>query len=259
VRLSLYDSEGALLASNAAKLANGSGNWAGVVAVPANTGAGSDFVTAQCSGPNYRIQDYNYVALTVTSAPAVATTTTLTSSANPSRFSQPVSFAATVAAQDGSGTPTGAVTFADGPTTLGTVNLTGGVAQLTTSNLPVGSHGITATYVGNSRTSSANLTQSVQKAATALTAAPVRKVPNATFSATLISAYGPVANQSVLFTVANGLGGTRSMCAATTNTNGIATCTASNTKMQLSFVSNYNAAFAGSTGYLASSAKGKLT
>jgi hypothetical protein len=46
------------------------------------------------------------------------TTTTLTSSANPSEWSQPVTLTATVAPAHGSGTPTGYVTFKDGSTVV---------------------------------------------------------------------------------------------------------------------------------------------
>jgi hypothetical protein len=79
-----------------------------------------------------------------------ATTTAVTSSADPSVFGQPVTFTATVSTA-GLGTPTGNVQFFDGPNPLGgpvTLNASG-QSQLTTSALSVGSHTITVQYAGN--------------------------------------------------------------------------------------------------------------
>lgn len=81
------------------------------------------------------------------------TSTKLTSSPNPSKFGQTVTSTATVTAQPGfdKGTPTGAVTFYDGTTSVGSANLNGsGVAVLRTSTLPVGTDSMTATYNGDS-------------------------------------------------------------------------------------------------------------
>ena len=47
-------------------------------------------------------------------------------------------------------TPTGPVTFIAGKTLLGTVQLNGGKAELTTSSLPAGTDAITVKYTGNS-------------------------------------------------------------------------------------------------------------
>ncbi len=103
-----------------------------------------------------------------------ASTTTLTSSANPSVVGQPVTFTATVSST--AGTPTGNVTFSRDGTSLGTVALSGGQAAVTTSTLAVGPHTITAEYRGdvNSQPSSDTLIQTVNKAATTttLTSAP---------------------------------------------------------------------------------------
>ncbi len=94
------------------------------------------------------------------------TTTSLISSAKPTIPGQAVTLTATVAANaPGSGTPTGSVDFFDTTTNtdLGSATLTGGVATLPTSALPLGSHVITATYSGddNFLTSNASLTQVV--------------------------------------------------------------------------------------------------
>jgi hypothetical protein len=75
------------------------------------------------------------------------TTTKLSSSPNPSQFGQNVTFTAQVT---GSGpTPTGNVKFLDGATGIGSATLSGGVAKLTKSTLAVGTHPITAQYLGD--------------------------------------------------------------------------------------------------------------
>jgi uncharacterized repeat protein (TIGR01451 family) len=97
----------------------------------------------------------------------VASVTTLTSSANPTSIGQTTTFTATVTA--GSGTPTGTVTFREGPAVLGVGALTAGKATHATSALSVGDHVVTATYDGDptfSVSTSAALTQKVSRAAT---------------------------------------------------------------------------------------------
>jgi poly(3-hydroxybutyrate) depolymerase len=78
-----------------------------------------------------------------------ATTTTLGSSPNPSNVGQSVTFTASVAPEF-SGTVTGKVVFYNGSTTLGTVSLSGGVANYTATKLPAGTESITAVYNGSS-------------------------------------------------------------------------------------------------------------
>ncbi len=78
------------------------------------------------------------------------TTTTLTSSSNPSKLLQSVTFAATITAAFG-GPPDGTVKFKDGATVLwtSTVDPTTGQALYSTSQLGVGTHSITAVYGGS--------------------------------------------------------------------------------------------------------------
>lgn len=80
-----------------------------------------------------------------------ATTTGVTSSANPSVFGQTVTLTATVSpTAPASGTPSGTVQFQSDGVNLGaTVALSGGVAIRNTSTLAVGTHTITATYNGS--------------------------------------------------------------------------------------------------------------
>jgi hypothetical protein len=77
------------------------------------------------------------------------TRTKLTSSHNPSRRGQAVTFTAEVVANSGE-TPTGKVTFRDFSTVLATVKLSRGQATFTTSRLRKGHHLIRADYCGSS-------------------------------------------------------------------------------------------------------------
>lgn len=92
------------------------------------------------------------------------TKTTLTSSPNPSVYGQIVTFTATVT-PTGPYPPTGKVWFRDGIYGIATVTLSGGVATLTKKWLTVGTHAITAEYLGdaaNARSTSSVLDQVVQ-------------------------------------------------------------------------------------------------
>jgi hypothetical protein len=118
-----------------------------------------------------------------------ATTTTAVSfSPNPSVFGQSVTVTATVTS--GGGTPTGTVTFTGGGINTD-VNVTGGVAILTTSALGVGLDSITARYNGNVNflVSSAVSSQQVNHANTstslASTANPSVSGQSVTFTATV--------------------------------------------------------------------------
>lgn len=97
-------------------------------------------------------------------------TITIVSSVNPSAYTQPVTFTATVPSA-----ATGTVTFFDGATQIGAaVTVASGSAAATTSTLSVGSHSITATYSGDSNYTTATstvLTQTVGKGAAGLTLA----------------------------------------------------------------------------------------
>jgi hypothetical protein len=105
-----------------------------------------------------------------------ATSTVLTSSANPSGAGQAVTFTATVR-DSVSSKPTGMVTFKEGATTLGTETLSAGQATFTTSSLTPGSHAISAEFDGNpifAKSPSNTITQVVNKYVTtiALSASP---------------------------------------------------------------------------------------
>jgi hypothetical protein len=78
-------------------------------------------------------------------------TVTLVTAPNPSLLGQTVSMFATV----GSCNATGTITFMDGVTPLGTVQMANGSAVLTTSRLAAGQHLITAQYSGDANNNSA--------------------------------------------------------------------------------------------------------
>jgi uncharacterized repeat protein (TIGR03803 family) len=98
--------------------------------------------------PDYAPSNTKYANGTVFSLSLVdATTTTLTSNPNPSRFGFVVNFTATVkSASPGPFPLQGMVTFWDGTRALATVPLVNGTARWGTAGLSQGTHTITATY-----------------------------------------------------------------------------------------------------------------
>jgi trimeric autotransporter adhesin len=78
-----------------------------------------------------------------------ATNTTISASLNTSVGGQAVTFTAAVTSTAG-GAPTGAVSFLDNGTQVGTGAVSNGLAIFSTSSLSVGSHSISAQYSGNS-------------------------------------------------------------------------------------------------------------
>jgi autotransporter-associated beta strand protein len=124
------------------------------------------------NGLNFRIT-YNTNSVVLTRVVS-ATTTSLTSSANPSVFGQSVTLTATVtSATPGAGTPTQTVTFQEGQTTLGSSTLDStGRATFVLANLSVGAHTLTAVYNGDTNfraSTSTPATQTVNQAATTTT------------------------------------------------------------------------------------------
>src|SRR5271155_1789902 len=161
-------------------------------------------------------------------APTVVdTTTTVATSANPAVFGQEVTFTASVSGSGG--IPTGAVTFLDGSSTIGTGTLNGADrATFVTSALGVGAHDIRAVYAGNANftgSSSSTLLQTVNQ--DAIMAVVVSSLNPAVYSQTVtftvtVSAAGPgsgtpTGTVSLLFAIRGGLG------QATLNSSGEAT------------------------------------
>jgi hypothetical protein len=124
-------------------------NASGVATFTTSTlpvGANPSFTASYGATTDYAASVSAPVTVTV-AAPGVAGTTT-TVAANPVSIiaGGSVTLAATVASS--SGTATGMVTFTNGSASLGTANLSAGVATLTIATLPVGTDIITASYGG---------------------------------------------------------------------------------------------------------------
>jgi len=107
--------------------------------------AGTRAISATYSRDPYFADASSSVTQTVNSA---QTTTTLASNNNPSKVGQLITFTATIQVPFG-GSPTGAVSFLEGTTILGTANVSGSTAQFSTSALAFGRHVIIADYPGD--------------------------------------------------------------------------------------------------------------
>jgi Bacterial Ig-like domain (group 3) len=214
---------------------------------------GTYLVESYCYGIYGELQAYDSLPIEVQSAP---TATALTASVAGGEYGTPVTFTATVTAE---GTPTGTVTFRDGPMQLGTAPVVNSTVQLTSADLSVGTHSLSAAYSGIDQPSIGQLTYRVERAHTTLTAADrvVRGAPT-TYRATLTSAGRPVSDVPITFATKNLVGGTITQCTAATNGSGVATCNGRNNVAAL-LVATYSAAFAGNSSYLVSSATGRFT
>jgi RHS repeat-associated protein len=127
----------------------GTGNTRTATYTTTSLSIASHSVTAVYAGDTLNNTVTSAALSQVVNAAGVATTTTVASSLNPSALGTSITFTASV-----TGTaPTGAVTFKDGATTLGTGTLSGTgntrTATYTTTTLSVANHSITAVYAGD--------------------------------------------------------------------------------------------------------------
>ena len=143
---------------------------AGVVTytLPVSTAAGPHTFSVRYAGT--LIYGAASSATTITLLPAAATTLAFTATPSPAFPGAPVTLSATLSATLGNtaspaSTPTGSVTFADGPTTLGTVPVTSSVATLSVSTLALGTHTLSATYTPDPAFAAAHAAASVTIAA----------------------------------------------------------------------------------------------
>jgi len=158
---------------------------------------------------------------------AVSTTTTVTSSLNPSRVGQSVTFTAKVTPSTGA-VPSGTVTFKAGSTTIGTETLnSSGDATVSTTGLSIGTHSIVAVYNGSTddlTSTSAILSQTVNQVEVATTTTlttspnPSSFGSNVTFTAKVTPVSGVVPTGTVSFFHGNTL-----INSATLNGSGVAT------------------------------------
>ena len=199
----------------------------------------------------------------------VSTTTTLAASTTSPTYGNPVTLTATVTPGTTTlGAPTGTVTFRDGTILLATVAVTAsgsnGKAVTTLSTLGGGSHSITAAYSGSPRfeaSTSAPRTVTVAKKPTTLRADavllrvnPLLGINVGVLRATLTTSDGPLPGQTVVFTQ-----GAATVCTATTNATGLATCTPPLTQWLLvALGGGFDATYAGTANYAASSNHGAL-
>jgi N,N-dimethylformamidase beta subunit-like protein/uncharacterized protein DUF4082/Big-like domain-containing protein/purple acid phosphatase-like protein/Ig-like domain-containing protein len=143
-----------------------SGGIASLITSTLATGAHS--LTAVYGGAtNFGGSTSSVVTQTVTPP---STTTVLTVNLNPSIYGQSVTLKAVVTpVPPGTGTPSGAVTFKDGSTVVGTATLSGGAAIMAISTFTGGSHALTAQYGGSTSfagSTSSTVTQTVHLAST---------------------------------------------------------------------------------------------
>jgi hypothetical protein len=134
-----------------------------------------------------------------------ASTTVVSSSANPTAYQQPIALSATVTAAYG-GSATDTVTFFDGINSLGTASVNNNVANLTGIVLATGEHTITASYSGGNGVlggTSAPLTEIVNPATTSTSlissANPIAPNQSVTYTATVASQYGGATTGTVSF------------------------------------------------------------
>jgi hypothetical protein len=154
-------------------------------------------------------EDAFIAKLAIGSVPTtIATTTTLTSSANPQVQGVSITFTATVKPASGTGVPTGNVVFSVDGTSASTVALNGsGEAAYMTSSLTTGSHTILASYAGSSTysASSQSLTETITAPPAATTtiltssASSADEGASVTFTATVTSAASGTPTGSVTF------------------------------------------------------------
>ena len=121
---------------------------------------GSHSISAIYGGDtNYNSSTSSTLTETVNKA---SSSVSLASSANPSSYSDTVTFTATVTTG-----ATGSVTFKDGSIIVGFATISGSTATFSTSSLTVGTHTLSTVYSGDSNfngSTSSNLTQTVNKA-----------------------------------------------------------------------------------------------
>lgn len=159
-------------------IATSSQSWVSAIALPSSVNyqiAANSSTTARSASITIGNQNVSVSQAGLNTNP---TTISLTSAPNPSTLGQIVKLTATVTGQ-GSGTPTGAVTFNDGSTPLGTSPLSGSTATLSTASLALGLHSVNAVYSGDSNftgSTSNTLSQNVTQVSSSTTTTLVPSV-----------------------------------------------------------------------------------
>jgi len=227
-------------------IGTGTLNASGTATITTSTLAlGAHSITASFAGSTYYAASTS-TALTQTVQQAT-TSTLLASSANPAIVNAAVTYTATVAGNGA--TPTGVVTFKDGSATLGQGTLAAGKATFAISTLTVGTHSIVAAYGGdanNVASSSAAMTQTIQKATTATT---LLSTPNPSSQGVYVQFTASVTGNGTAPTgTVSFVEGTATLGSATLGANGLATWSTNSLTMgQHTIVAIYQGDAANST------------
>jgi hypothetical protein len=233
----------------------------GNASIPAGTlGAGLHPVTAVFTSTNSDVQGSTGSLPGLLLVPgqvvkAATTTTGVTSSANPSEFGAPVTFtSATTVSPPGAGTPTGSVQFQDGGANLDVAQGLGpsGLTTVTTPDLSVGIHPITAAYISDSTNflgSRGSLSQTIQRARTTLTyngatTADFNDPAVLSGQLTRTDNGAPIVGKTVTFTMA------AETCSGVTDPSGTAACSIVPSEAAGTF--GISASFAGDGNYVPS-------
>ena len=192
--------------NGAASIGTGALNAQGVATFTTSTlpaGAEPSFTASYGGTANYAASTSAPVTVIVTvSVPAIAgTTTTVTS--NPTSIPAGGSVVLTATVASSSGTPTGTVTFTSGGVSLGTANLSAGIATLTATTLPVGTDVVTAGYGG-----AASFAASTGSASVTVNAAPPAAYSVTTSASSLTIAQGQTGGAELTLTPTGGYTGT---------------------------------------------------
>ena len=180
--------------------------------------AGSHSITAKYPGAYNYAPSTSAVYTQVMNLPA--TSTYLASSVNPAAYGQTLTLVASIQ-PPGNGTATGTVTFLDGATSLGTVNVSNNLAQFSVPTLSLGSHTLTAQYSGDTKfagSTSAPITETVNPSVTTTTVSPNINPSNLGQSIVITAVVVPSAGGTVTGTVTF-LDGTSSLGTAAVSSN----------------------------------------
>ncbi len=173
-------------------VAIGAGNTAKCVTSTLSLGQHS--IAASYTGD---AQDASGTSPTLLQAVKQLPTLVLTVTTNPAVVNAGITLTCTATAPVG--TPTGAITFYDGTTQLGSASLSGGTASFSTSQLAVGTHNLLARYAGDATDSqgvSNILSEVIQQATTATTLASSNASPSVGSSVTLTATVAYVSGVS---------------------------------------------------------------
>jgi hypothetical protein len=183
-------------------IGSGALNGSGVATLSTSALAvGTHGLTATFSGDG---KDNGSTSVALTQVVQIASTTTaLTASTNPSTFGASITFTASVSTNGGAAT--GAVTFSDGSTVLGTAAVSGGTAVYSSSTFALGGHTITAAYGGDANdapsTSAAVMEQVLQAGPVTLasSANPSTAGTSVALTATIAAPQGAAVTGTVTF------------------------------------------------------------